>query len=109
MEGGSTFVIARAQAPSSYTIYALKQESGTFLAEPWKPHVLRGEWPSGPASSISLTEIKHGSLQSETGWGLGSGNYESRTPLHRIQAKIEKLWAHRIEVRVHLELRSEHT
>jgi len=29
---------------------------------------LRGEWPSGPASSISLTEVKHGSLQSETGW-----------------------------------------
>ena len=28
----------------------------------------RGEWPSGPASSISLTEVKHGCVRSETGW-----------------------------------------
>ena len=27
-----------------------------------------GEWPSGPASSISLTEVKHGCVRSETGW-----------------------------------------
>ena len=26
------------------------------------------EWPGGPASSISLTEIKHGCERSETGW-----------------------------------------
>ena len=30
--------------------------------------VLRSEWPSGPASSISLTEVKHGCVWSETGW-----------------------------------------
>ena len=29
---------------------------------------LRSEWPSGPASSISLTEVKHGCVRSETGW-----------------------------------------
>ena len=29
---------------------------------------LRGEWPSGPASSISLTEVMHGCVRSETGW-----------------------------------------
>ena len=29
---------------------------------------LRGEWPSGPASSISFTEAKHGCVRSETGW-----------------------------------------
>ena len=29
---------------------------------------LRGEWPSGPASSISFTEVKHGCVRSETGW-----------------------------------------
>ena len=29
---------------------------------------LRGEWPSGPASSISLTDVKHGCVWSETGW-----------------------------------------
>ena len=28
----------------------------------------RGEWPSGPASSISFTEGKHGCVRSETGW-----------------------------------------
>ena len=28
----------------------------------------RGEWPSGPTSSISLTEVKHGCVRSETGW-----------------------------------------
>ena len=28
----------------------------------------RGEWPSGPGSSISLTEVKHGCVRSETGW-----------------------------------------
>ena len=27
----------------------------------------RGEWPSGPASFISLTEVKHGCVRSETG------------------------------------------
>ena len=27
-----------------------------------------GEWPSGPVSSISFTEIKHGCVRSETGW-----------------------------------------
>ena len=27
-----------------------------------------GEWPSGPVSSISLTEVKHGCVRSETGW-----------------------------------------
>ena len=26
------------------------------------------EWPSGPASSISSTEVKHGCVQSGTGW-----------------------------------------
>ena len=25
----------------------------------------RGEWPSGPASSISLTEVKHGCVRSK--------------------------------------------
>ena len=34
-----------------------------FLNTGW-----RGEWPSGPASSISLTEVKHGCVRSETGW-----------------------------------------
>ena len=29
---------------------------------------LRGEWPSGPASSISFAEVKHGCVRSETGW-----------------------------------------
>ena len=28
----------------------------------------RGEWPSSPASFISLTEVKHGCVRSETGW-----------------------------------------
>ena len=27
-----------------------------------------GEWPSGLASSISLTEVEHGCVQSETRW-----------------------------------------
>ena len=31
-------------------------------------NLLRGEWPSGPASSISFTEVKHGCVRSETGW-----------------------------------------
>ena len=31
-------------------------------------HIYWGEWPSGPASSISLTEVKHGCVLSETGW-----------------------------------------
>ena len=30
----------------------------------------RGEWPSGPASSISLTEVKHGCVRSEIGWTI---------------------------------------
>ena len=28
----------------------------------------RGEWPSGSASSISFTEVKHGCVRSEAGW-----------------------------------------
>ena len=28
----------------------------------------RGEWPSGPASSIIFTEVQHGCVRSETGW-----------------------------------------
>ena len=32
------------------------------------PLIIRGEWPSGPASSISLTELRHGCVRSETGW-----------------------------------------
>ena len=28
----------------------------------------QGEWPSGPASCISFTEVKHGCVRSETGW-----------------------------------------
>ena len=28
---------------------------------------VRGEWPSGPASSTSLTEVKHDCVLSETG------------------------------------------
>ena len=28
----------------------------------------QGEWPSGPANSISLTEVKHRCVRSETGW-----------------------------------------
>ena len=27
-----------------------------------------GEWSSGPASSISLAEVRHGCVRSETGW-----------------------------------------
>ena len=38
-------------------------EEGVIL-----PINLRDEWPSGPASSISLTEVKHGCVQSEIGW-----------------------------------------
>ena len=30
--------------------------------------IFRGEGPSGPASSISFTEVKHGCVRSETGW-----------------------------------------
>ena len=33
-----------------------------------KQSKLWGEWPSGPASSISLTEVKHGCVRLETGW-----------------------------------------
>jgi len=29
---------------------------------------VRVDWPSGQASSMSLTEVKHGCVQSETGW-----------------------------------------
>ena len=35
---------------------------------------MRGEWPSGPASSISLTEVKHGYVRSETGWATSQMN-----------------------------------
>ena len=31
-------------------------------------NLLQGEWPSGLASSIGLTEVKHGCVRSETGW-----------------------------------------
>ena len=30
--------------------------------------ITRGEWPSGPASSSSFTEVKHGSVRSEARW-----------------------------------------
>ena len=43
---------------------------------------LRGERQSGPASSISLTEVKHGCVRSETGWATFQMNDENSS-LHR--------------------------
>ena len=40
----------------------------------------RGEWPSGPASSISLTEVKHSSVRSETGWATFQMNDQNSSP-----------------------------
>ena len=47
-------------------------------------HYLRGEWPSGPASSINLTEVKHGCIWSKTGWAtfqMNSQNSSFSRPL----------------------------
>ena len=35
---------------------------------------MRGEWPSGPASSINFTEVKHGCVRSDTGWATFQTN-----------------------------------
>ena len=40
---------------------------------------LRGEWPSGPASFISFTEVKHGCVRSETGWVTFRMNDQNRS------------------------------
>ena len=43
----------------------------------------RVEWPSGPASSISFTEVKHGCVPSETGWAtfwMNDQNCSRRRP-----------------------------
>ena len=37
----------------------------------------RAEWPSGPASSISLTYVKHGCVRSETGWATFQMNNQN--------------------------------
>ena len=43
---------------------------------------IRGEWPSGPASSISLAEVKHGCVRSETGRVTFQMN-DQNSSLHR--------------------------
>ena len=51
-----------------YTVWDMSQK--IYYETPsihWKA-ILRGEWPSGPANSISLTCVKHGCVWSETGW-----------------------------------------
>ena len=43
-----------------------------------------GEWPSGPANSISSTEVKDGCVPSETGWAtfhMNDQNSSLRRPL----------------------------
>ena len=42
---------------------------------------MRGEWPSGPAKTISFIEVKHGCVQSETGWAtFQMNNQKQLTP-----------------------------
>ena len=45
--------------------------------------LLRGEGPSSTASSTSVTEVKHGGVQPETGWvtyQMNSQNISVRRP-----------------------------
>ena len=49
--------------------YSLWPSNLKFIYISFAPmYYLQGEWPSGPDSSISLTEVKHGCVRSETGW-----------------------------------------
>ena len=41
---------------------------------------MRGEWPSGPASSISFTEVKHGCVRSKS--GLATFQMEDQKTAH---------------------------
>ena len=41
------------------------------------PQQNRGEWPSGPASSVSLTEVKYGCAWSKTGWASSRNDQNS--------------------------------
>ena len=43
---------------------------------------MRGEWSSGPASSIGLTEVTHGCVRSENGWATLQMNDQNGS-LHR--------------------------
>ena len=43
---------------------------------------MQGEWPSGPASSTSLTKVKHGCVQSDSGWATFQMN-DQNSPLRR--------------------------
>ena len=43
---------------------------------------MRGEWPSGPASFISLAKVKRGCVRLETGWATFHMN-DQNSSLHR--------------------------
>ena len=50
---------------------------------------MRGEWPSGPASLISLTEVKYGCVRSETGWVTFQMN-DQNSSLRRLSERTLK-------------------
>ena len=41
--------------------------------------LMRSEWPSGQASSISLTAVKHGCILSENGWATFQMNIQNNS------------------------------
>ena len=63
--------------------FALNQHGGILriyksdIESVYNYPIFRGEWPSGPASSISLTYVKHGCGRSETGWATFQMNDQS--------------------------------
>ena len=57
-------------------------------AELWVPNLnhndtWRGEWPSGPASSTSVAEVKNDCVRSETGWTTFQMNDQNPTVLRK--------------------------
>ena len=58
----------------------LNNEGSCLYCLPLVRGRLWGEWPSGPASSLSFTEVKHGSVRSETGWATFHMNDQNSSP-----------------------------
>ena len=52
--------------------------------------IQRGEWPSGPASSICLTAVKHGCVRTEIGWATFQMN-DQNSSLRRSCGRDVKL------------------
>ena len=59
---------SRADDSRSFCMILSIFEALIYVYAQWDNCRKLGEWPISPAISISLTEVKHGCVRSETGW-----------------------------------------